>query len=461
MAIDLIGKVIIPFVSHYDIPFKYDEGIGKLWHQGCFRDLEHIENSNVTDLTEFVGAHYCAMIREDVYLRLTEGLQLLRRSQDNWEELNKCLPCKEIDEVQHRYILARWQDAKGRILYRTGNYTLARLAFLKALEIISDDLFPARITKTSPYWCWPDIKSNLERTNFEIARQYGDGDDKQAKSLEARQELELAIEWSRVAIACEFDTTRKKELLRGLVSCLHNWLSCEPPDDTPQKHQFSYQLENLLSSWCNDDIYRNAQFLSMKGQLEKKSSPEKSKEFYRKLSCLPWPRGRFFANQNIANLEDDWETLLQLCEGIAVDIERNGGIDAVDIDRYSWTLQCTERCMPPEEKVTKEVGDRLRKQQAAITRALSGIVSVATYRQKFEKSLRPRLRLLASEMIASWKHESEIDPRNANEKLDQLIDSLEEFSFKEVLEVLRSKTVRSSQEIDADSISQFVIDNHS
>jgi hypothetical protein len=393
------SDIILLFVSRYDVPFKYDEAIGKLWEMGCFDEPQRGEN--IVRVANFVGACYCAMIREDVYLHLAEGLQLIRRSRRAWDELEKLeklLRANTPDKIHYRYILARWEDARGRLLYRTGNYTLARIAFIKALAIAGD---PRTSDSTSAlYWCWPDIKSNLERTNFEIACQSGSPTDIANKANEVRKELEESIQWTEWSVRCESDDVRRKELLRGLVSCLHNWLSCNAPADDQYK-KLSDRLKELLSGSCQDDVYRKAQALTTEGQQaknilrsekakkeDKEKAETEAKEKYQQLSTLPWPRGRFFAKQNLADLSGDWDTLLKLCEEVEADVANSGGVDAIDIDRYHWTLNFAEKLVPQEALVR----ERLQKQQQAVTRVLSGVVSVAAYRQRFEKMLRPRLR---------------------------------------------------------------------
>lgn len=483
---------ILSFVVRYDIPFKYDQAIGKLWQEGCFEEPERTTESSIVRLAEFVGACYCAMIREDVHHRLPEGLQLFRRSRRAWNILNDNLNSNEsnaIDEAKHRYILARWKDAVGRIFYRTGNYTLARITFSEALYVAAYPSTPrhhsceATDFEFLPYWCWTDIKSNLERTKFEITRQ--SGDDKARKAREVREELEVCIEWSRTVTKCELDEARKKEVLRGIVSCLHNWLSCGF-SDASNKNQAMYEkeIDEILSNSCSDDIYRRAQILTTKAQTfiakarntaansdaEKRSENlSEARKIYHKLKQLPWPRGRFFSIQNIAYIDGDGEKLIQLCEKIEEDIIGSGGLDAVDIDIYDWTLNLAEEILQknqnPEE--IQRSYESLRKQQIAITRVVSGIVSVATYRQKFEKKIRPRLRSMALEEVSKWSRKKESSPENAQEELDNLVDTLEEFSYKEVLEVLRSKNLQSKQEIntedgqkvDHEKIRNFVIED--
>lgn len=62
---------------------------------------------------------------------------------------------------------------------------------------------------------------------------------------------------------------------------------------------------------CPEDIYRKAQVLTLDGLKAKIENPDSAHKIYNALKETVWPRGRFFAKQNLAHLKSDWDTLLR------------------------------------------------------------------------------------------------------------------------------------------------------
>ncbi|WP_152099928.1 hypothetical protein [Lacipirellula parvula] len=210
------------FVAEYDVPFRYDEATGELWRLGCFS--LRFDKASLADREVAVGAYYCAMVREDVNLQLAEGLQLLRRSQELAADLKS-----EAGRLSAFgcYALARWFDAKGRLLYRCGNHALAQVAFREANGLVEQGI---RRGLAGVSRCLADIQSNQIRNEFELTRQSGT---EASKAEACRKRLKQSIESAEVCLSCGPSEYAAIEITRGLISCLHNWLSCVHVDSRP------------------------------------------------------------------------------------------------------------------------------------------------------------------------------------------------------------------------------------
>jgi CHAT domain len=460
--VDPIADVILPFVAHYDVPFKYDDAISQLWKQRAFSLSSDLASCPVETLAVYVGAQYCAMVREDVYYRLPEGMLHARRSRLAVDELaSRIARSSESESARLQdfyYILVRWRDAFGRLLYRTGNYALARIEFSKALEII-------QASKIDFYWCRYDIESNLQRTKFEIAFQV------ENQKQDAEQIYDSLIDHSEQAIErleTERDWVKCAELRRSIVNCLHNSLRCRDAalkanaEGIAAKRGFKsiHDIQTAESTvavaqrYADADQYRTAQLLNEQGQLLIRSNPQGALKLYGALSSCDWPRGQFFAKQNTAIINKKAEILLKLCEQIEQDQRENGSFDVMDLDRYDWTLKNAEDL---EQDMNEAQKAQLLKHKDAITNAVSRVISIASYRAQFEKKIRKRLRNLASTRVRSYTDRlsdgSKQFVRDRTQYLDQLVNGLEEFAAKEVLEVLRSN--RNRKQVTTIGISGF------
>lgn len=450
---NILVNIVLPFVAKYDIPFRYDTAIGKLWQSGCFAGSQDWKNLSKQALAEFVGASYCCMIREDVYYRLPEGLTLARRSLAAAQELDLRLANSKRQSTSHLYAAVRWHDAFGRLLYRTGNYSLARLEFSKSLDLIGD--------RQRGYWYWPDIRSNLSRTNFEIARQISNEEN---RAWDYYRELIESADFAIARIKRERDPHFKSELRRGIVSSLHNSLECrkhlpvdilalEHKPDRPKLLRTVSETHRLISNYVKKDVYREAQFTNSRG-ISAATPQEKTREFNHLLGSN-WPRGHFIARQNLAFLNQDFETLLLLCEEIERELLASGGIDLVDIDRFDWTLNLAEKVAKSKGKLHEDDRTRLARQQEVITEAVSTVISVAAYRERFENKIRKRLRKVAGERMKRIARRR--NSKDAAQEFDGLVDKLETFGAKEVLEVLRVNRANKRTDHRSKNLDSFLV----
>ncbi|BBO34337.1 CHAT domain-containing protein [Lacipirellula parvula] len=189
------------------------------------------------------------------------------------------------------------------------------------------------------------------------------------------------------------------------------------------------------------DVYRSAQFKNWIAGSARKHDQDKARKFYNELLDSPWNRGRFFAKQNLADMDRDGAQLVELCEEIEDEQRKNGGIDASDIERFNWTLQLAEQVL--SGNLAHQ--DRLTRLQSSIIETISQVVSVATYMPVFEKRLRPRIRNLARQRLVKWREKMTSSTKLSSEAFDNLVDELERFAAREVSEVLRRNKSRRDQ----------------
>ena len=414
---DLLEEIIVPFVANFDRPFKYSEALQQLWLADAFEPPDNLASCESDSLAKFVGAHYCAMIREDVFHRLPEGIQLARRSRTAAAELEKRAQTGELTSSQ-KYAIIRWTDALGRLYYRTGNYSLARLEFIKCQSLMG--------SREEFSWCWPDIESNLQRTIFEISFQV---DSHRQKAEECYDALIEAARFAEVSLRNEDAPVKREELKRGAASCYHNSLRCRR--SIPSKSAKLLGIDetiDCIKPMVKDDVYREAQLTNEIAQQNTILAESKFKE----LSESLWPRGRFIGRQNLAKIKQNVADLLDLCELIESESIANGGVDVVDLDRFAWTLKYAEDL---ESSMDSDQKARLLKIQEKITCAISSVISVATYRFQFETKIRPRIRKLIDARTHVFAQSND---KHSLQAFDQLIDFIESFASREVLEVLRS-----------------------
>ena len=434
---DLLEEIVVPFVAKFDRPFKYSEALQQLWLANAFEPPENLASCASDLLATFVGAHYCAMIREDVFHRLPEGIQLARRSRTAAAELEKRAQANGLTPSQ-TYSLIRWTDAIGRLYYRTGNYTLARLEFEKCKSLMgSREKFP---------WCWPDIESNLQRTIFEISFQV---DSHLQKAQECYNALIEAAGFAKGCLVHEQATAKFDELKRGAASCYHNSLRCRK--FIQNKSTEILDVDDTISRiipLVTQDVYREAQLINEIAQ----QKPEIAEKKFEELCNSSWPRGRFIGRQNLAKINKNVGDLLDLCETIEAESVANGGVDVVDLDRFAWTLKFAEEL---ESSMDSNQKARLRKMQEKITSAISSVISVATYRFQFETKIRPRIRSLIEARTQVFTQSFD---KNSLQAFDQLIDFIESFASREVLEVLRSNRSRRNTSSHVSSAAKYLVD---
>lgn len=420
---DLLEEIIVPFVANFDRPFKYSEALQQLWLADAFEPPDNLASCESDSLAKFVGAHYCAMIREDVFHRLPEGIQLARRSRTAAAELEKRAQTGELTSSQ-KYAIIRWTDALGRLYYRTGNYSLARLEFIKCQSLMG--------SREEFSWCWPDIESNLQRTIFEISFQV---DSHRQKAEECYDALIEAARFAEVSLRNEDAPVKREELKRGAASCYHNSLICRRsiPSKSAKLLAIDETIE-CIKPMVKDDVYREAQLTNEIAQQNTILAESRFKE----LSESLWPRGRFIGRQNLAKIKQNVADLLDLCELIESESIANGGVDVVDLDRFAWTLKYAEDL---ESSMDSDQKARLLKIQEKITCAISSVISVATYRFQFETKIRPRIRKLIDARTQDF---SQSNHKTSLQAFDQLVDFVESFASREVLEVLRSNRSRNT-----------------
>lgn len=458
------ARIITTFVGSYDRPFKYDECLADLLRSNAFQR----PNSNDNEaLLLYVGACYIQMVRADVLYELQEGVIAERKSAPFVDKLKSKWMKWDCNSPSPAYVLARWHDAKGRLLYRTGNYPAAQALFSEALTFAESSNVDGAIL---------DIKSNLHRTRMEVDRMiFPDAKLMSLDVFKPRMEKSLNACKELYELGCSNTNTKNDEEKRSAVSALHNaWTIatyCKKLVSTFKSNSTAAYTPKGYESVVNSvldgafekadrlavgDDYRQAQLFLALGR----GAPTltKQKEYFEKVLSLKWPRGKMIAEQNLADLvlkrstvEDGdisqaFNTLHDLYDSAYRSAESSRGQDSGDVDFLNWTLLAMERISDQHVLVEDEI-QMLRNAQERISGLVSEVASVTAYRSSFEGGVLPRLRVVWGDKVSTLiSNGGSIDHARENRILETSIDQMESYFGRDVVELLRHKSIQDISE---------------
>jgi hypothetical protein len=426
--------VILAFHAQYDRAMRQDEALGLLMIAGAFRPGD--DRADTRPLR--VGAQMCGMVRDDVYLDTFSGKMRLLASSNDAARLRDAV--KEDDTG--RYILARWNDAAGRVWYRIGNHTRAMMAAREALELAERE--------PTLWWCWADIRSNLLRMQQEA--------DAQVKRIPTVVEADYDHAIDRAErFFCDrkpsATTLQQIEHLRGLWNLHHNRMVTRGPDHLERSLIEFDEIARMLAALVSPgetavDPYRQAQTvnqeafqLKMQGmKAGDRSRLQRSVACYESLRQMAWPRGRFFARQHLphlhvaldsANRPGATRELVELCGEVQREQAGPGGREGFDLDRYYWTVDTARAVIGADAPV-------LREHDLAVSRAIQAIASVSAYKNAAQRFVLPSLQ----REVERYLRPSDAAPKTRREALarvDAAIALIEEGSARELLDLLSTR----------------------
>ncbi|GAX36538.1 CHAT domain-containing protein [Nodularia sp. NIES-3585] len=451
--------IIRSFDVDFDIPFEHDVSIGLLLITGAFKPNSPLEDR--------VGANWCQIVVHDVNYRLLEGLETIEKSKSDAEKLTQFIKHLNFDSTNNidkyqAYVAARWHDAAGKIYYRVGEHTEARLNFEQAEKIVQS----AKL-----WYCLPDIKSNFLRANYEenrivshqidLASAY---EELRLNTLDIAKNKNIKIpEPGKQNIYLQQESVENREFLRGLASILHN----ESVEYAKQgKIGLSLELSRKSEVICRSlsDKYRLAQALNHQAiralvaiedriknplpeahqKFEEVKTAFQSQDLYNialelfiQVKNMPWKRGRQIAEQNIAKIyayEGNFSKaveVIKLLDELESERQVRGGDLGLDNDFYSYTVIALETVINTAEKANVEnLGDysigelrkRLQKEKLTEIRSTRKVVKVSMYKRDFANKFSPTyLGLIADELNNDWeKAFSLIEEASCRELLDLL-----------------------------------------
>jgi hypothetical protein len=129
-----VEELILRYDADFDVPLRHGYALGILRMVGAF---DQAPPADLRRVAIRVGAHWCDIVRCDVNYDLVEGLRLIAASQADAERLRAGLGTGRgtDDGPFTAYVVARWFDAAGKIRYRLGSHSRARIAFATAAGI--------------------------------------------------------------------------------------------------------------------------------------------------------------------------------------------------------------------------------------------------------------------------------------------------------------------------------------
>ncbi|MFF7213737.1 CHAT domain-containing protein [Streptomyces sp. NPDC008238] len=430
-VLELIGQldvedVILRFDVDFDVPMRQDDAL-RLLRLAAGSDRGRPDDVRAT--ARRVGAHWCEIVHADVAYRLFTGLQLIKASRDDARllhdlHLRGALPA---DDPFAAYALARWFDGEGRIRYRLGSFTSARISFGTALDVAE---------QAGLWWAVPDLRSNRERARFEEQGQASrDGRTGSATAgfagelevlLEEIEELAHLHGVGLVAPPTPDAPVRHREFLRGCSNALHNLAIALREAGQPAR-SLEVTSRSLAISRGLSDAYRVAQSRTNQALCD----PENARQHFEELLDLPWSRGRAIARQNLALRSGGGQGLAQLrqlLDEIEQDESADGHHAGLDVDFYAYTVrgyQRTAEGLPPDSRPEDVLTRRL-----GLARSVRSAIALPAYKRTYNRHMRPAFLHATAEAVVRG-HDRQADQ-------ERILSLVEESAGRELLDLLGS-----------------------
>ncbi|MFF7193026.1 CHAT domain-containing protein [Streptomyces sp. NPDC008079] len=415
-----VEDLITRFDVDFDIPMRQSDAVGML----RLADAHSPAPGGGTRTTaRRVGAYWCEIVRADMAYEPLTGLQLIDASRADAEGLLARL-AQAPDEFAS-YAVARWYDGVGRIRYRLGDFTPARIAFGTAVRTA---------VTAGLWWVLPDLRSNQARAAFEersqTARDRPGGTDAHGlvPELEALcADVRAGLAEFGIALPTSPDAPpRHREFLRGYANALHN-LATAVRQDGDAGRALEVIGESLVVSRALGDSYRVAQSANLSAQCD----PANAVAYYEDLLDQPWARGARIARQNLAIRRGGPEGLAELAallDELEQDDSGIGRQTGMDVDFYAYTVRGYARVAGqlPEDRRPADVLDR----RLTMARTVRGAVALPVYKRAYARHMRPAyLQAIAARVETG---------DGSRENLEQILSLVEESSGRELLDLLGS-----------------------
>jgi tetratricopeptide (TPR) repeat protein len=413
-----VGELILRYDADFDVPLRHGYALGILRMVGAFDPAPPADPRRVAVR---VGAHWCEIVRCDVNYDLVEGLRLIAASQADAERLRAGL--EKDDDPFIAYVVARWFDGAGKIRYRLGSHSRARISFETAAGVAA---------AADLAWCLPDLRSNFSRSRFEELRQ--------ASATDALQDhlAELVAEDDRIrpavtgALAEPDPAPRERELIRAHSSLLHN-IAVALKDQGRRDESMARSIESLEISRRLGDQYRIGQSLSHQALLQSRTDKDRARWLFAQLEDNAMRRHRLIGRQQLAGLDGATAGIAEirsLLAELAVD-GANGGGAGTDVDIYAYSVQMYEqivrRLRAQGVNVSRELAD-LTRQRKAMRATVRVAVTMPAYKRAYAQAVRPSfLEEVAAELrapdagVPAWERALGLtEESTARELLDML-----------------------------------------
>ncbi|MEV0012883.1 CHAT domain-containing protein [Streptomyces sp. NPDC047973] len=432
-----VEDLILRYDVDFDAPMRQTTAIGLLRLAGAHTPDP---SSGARGLARRVGAHWCEIVQADVSYEPLTALRLIEASRPEAERLLEELFAPGRRPAGHdaftAYAVARWYDGVGRVRYRLGSYTAARIAFETAVGVAEDH---------DVWWAWPDLISNHARAAFEergqAARQGDVAGGRDFVTPMRRTRDSIVALASAKGVALEAAPTpsapvRHREFLRGWSNALHNMATALRQDGLVEQSLRQSRASKAVSEGLGD-VYRTAQSL-LNEALCAPGDPTPLFEALRDLGTTEdgrtgagWPRGRRIALQQLAARRggarglSDLARLLDELEQDASGAEWRSGLD-VDFYAYTLGLYSQTAARLPAESRPGDVVDRWLRMAQSVREA----IALPVYKRTYSRHVRPVFLRAIGRLVTGCDHRQR--------SLERLLSLVEESSGRELLDMLAS-----------------------
>ncbi|MCG6494040.1 CHAT domain-containing protein [Kitasatospora sp. A2-31] len=424
-----VEDLILSFDTDFDIPMDQSQAIGVLRLSGAY---DGAGASGTTAVARRTGAFWCDLVKADVEYDLLRGLRLIEesRTQAQWLHSRIAQQGAGHGAVLPSYVTARWHDGTGRIRYRTGSYTRARVAFETAVNVAED---------SGLWWILPDLRSNFTRARFEEIGQKSatrPSLDEQAELLDEMEELRAQTHREAVTQGIDLervspgDATRTREFLRGYSNVLHNLATALRASGYEDESQL-VSRQSLGISQALGDAYRTAQSLISLALAD----PDQAVDLFTAAAAQPWARGRLIARQNLAlhkGGREGVEELRQLLDELGSNMPGTGSgrETGMDVDFHAYTVRhyLTVASSLSAEEQPGDVVER----ELEMARSVRRVVVIPAYKRAYAAQVRPvYLRHIARAMNES----------PSRQRIEEVFSLVEESTARELLDLMSNASL--------------------
>jgi tetratricopeptide (TPR) repeat protein len=401
-----VDDLILRYDVDFDVPMRNEYALGILRMAKAF---EQARGDDRAAVARRVGAHWCDIVRCDMVYDHWAALRLIEASAGDAAALLGAVREDPDAEPFHAYAAARWQDMTGKIRYRMGSYTRARIAFETAVEVGEQHRL---------WWALPDMRSNVHRGRYEESRLSGTPDiDRLIERLTTeRDRIKADAPFYGVVIG-DVDPeagARHREYLRGYSSVLHN-LALAFKDkyvkhgaEDHRKQSLATTRESIRISYVLGDQFRIFQSLNNQALLE----PDRAPALFRRLADEPYVRGQLIARQQLARAASGMDAVTGLGKLLddLIAAAREHGSTGIDVHIAPFTMDLYAKAVEkvledPQSELSaqqrEDLTDGLAAKRFMMAESVRRVVAMPQYKQSYSKTIRPVYLQRIADRVAS------------------------------------------------------------